>query len=246
MCEILVKAIDQTHKDPDKDRMGCYKKHMPHSVEEDSHVWGRQQSKDVWDIEVRSWPCVALESGDVQITSVVTDDATIPGHLVGTLFGTNGVINHQTRYRYEDYIVLDDSIEELWYDDSGLDIQPPILIDPLLGKSEYRSKKAFVYETTFLTFESKVDVGTDRIDLINDPLLWPAKFYIVKVPGVPPADMQKYCEEEHVGGELYRRREWHIDEGLLTPTQLSNITLSNELTLSNQKAADDIMSRISG
>jgi len=80
----------------------------------------------------------------------------------------------------------------------------------------------------------------------------PPKFYIVKIPGVSAKEMQKYCEPEYVTPqitpepELYRRREWHIDEGLLSPQQLSNIQLSNELTLNSQKAADDIMSRIGG
>ncbi len=37
MCEILVKAIDQTNKDPEKDRMGCYKQGYPVGVWEDGY-----------------------------------------------------------------------------------------------------------------------------------------------------------------------------------------------------------------
>lgn len=43
MCEIIVKAIDATHSDPDKDRRGCYKKGYPVAVYPDGTVWGNEE-----------------------------------------------------------------------------------------------------------------------------------------------------------------------------------------------------------
>jgi len=43
MAEILVKAIDATHNDPDKDRRGCYKRGMPVVVMNDGHEWGLEE-----------------------------------------------------------------------------------------------------------------------------------------------------------------------------------------------------------
>ena|SRR3972149_5972771 len=43
MAEILVKAIDATHPDPDKDRRGCYKRGMPVVVMDDGHEWGKEE-----------------------------------------------------------------------------------------------------------------------------------------------------------------------------------------------------------
>jgi hypothetical protein len=43
MCEILVKAIDHVHPDPDKDRRGAYKQGMPVVVMDDGHVWGAEE-----------------------------------------------------------------------------------------------------------------------------------------------------------------------------------------------------------
>lgn len=40
MAEILIKARDATHADPEKDRRGCYKRGMPVVVMPDGHVWG--------------------------------------------------------------------------------------------------------------------------------------------------------------------------------------------------------------
>lgn len=40
MAEILIKAVDATHSDPDKDRRGCYKQGMPVVVQPDGHQWG--------------------------------------------------------------------------------------------------------------------------------------------------------------------------------------------------------------
>ncbi len=42
-CEILVKAIDHTHIDPDKDRRGAYKRGDPVVVMEDGHEWGLKE-----------------------------------------------------------------------------------------------------------------------------------------------------------------------------------------------------------
>ncbi len=43
MAEILIKAIDATHPDPEKDRCGCYKMGDPVVVMPDGHVWGNEE-----------------------------------------------------------------------------------------------------------------------------------------------------------------------------------------------------------
>ncbi len=43
MAEILIKAVNATHADPDKDRRGCYKRGMPVVVMPDGHSWGAQE-----------------------------------------------------------------------------------------------------------------------------------------------------------------------------------------------------------
>lgn len=43
MAEILIKAVDATHSDLDKDRRGCYKRGMPVVVMPDSHEWGLEE-----------------------------------------------------------------------------------------------------------------------------------------------------------------------------------------------------------
>ena len=43
MAEMLVKAIDATHPNPDKDRRGCYKRGMPVVVMDDGHEWGKEE-----------------------------------------------------------------------------------------------------------------------------------------------------------------------------------------------------------
>jgi hypothetical protein len=40
MAEILIKAVDAVHSDPEKDRRGCYKRGMPVVVQPDGHQWG--------------------------------------------------------------------------------------------------------------------------------------------------------------------------------------------------------------
>ncbi len=45
MAEILLKAMDATHPDTEKDRRGCYKKGAPVVVMPDGHAWG---AKEVW------------------------------------------------------------------------------------------------------------------------------------------------------------------------------------------------------
>ncbi len=40
MAELLIKAIDATHADPDIDRRGCYKTGDVVVVREDGHEWG--------------------------------------------------------------------------------------------------------------------------------------------------------------------------------------------------------------
>lgn len=43
MCEILIRAINNTHADADKDRRGCYKRGMPVVSRPDGHSWGAKE-----------------------------------------------------------------------------------------------------------------------------------------------------------------------------------------------------------
>ncbi len=43
MAEILIKARDATHPDPEVDRQGCYKAGDVVVVREDGHVWGAKE-----------------------------------------------------------------------------------------------------------------------------------------------------------------------------------------------------------
>lgn len=43
MAEILVKAVNATHSDTDKDRSGCYKRGMPVIIMPDGHSWGGEE-----------------------------------------------------------------------------------------------------------------------------------------------------------------------------------------------------------
>lgn len=43
MAEMLMKAIDYTHPDPEIDRKGAYKKGMVVVVENDGHSWGNEE-----------------------------------------------------------------------------------------------------------------------------------------------------------------------------------------------------------
>lgn len=40
MAELLIKAVNATHSDPEQDRRGCYKRGMPVVVMPDGHQWG--------------------------------------------------------------------------------------------------------------------------------------------------------------------------------------------------------------
>jgi hypothetical protein len=43
VAEILIKAVDATHADPEKDRRGCYRRGMPVVVMPDGHAWGAEE-----------------------------------------------------------------------------------------------------------------------------------------------------------------------------------------------------------
>lgn len=43
MAEILIKAVDATHSDPEKDAVGCYKRGDMVVVAPDGHVWGKEE-----------------------------------------------------------------------------------------------------------------------------------------------------------------------------------------------------------
>jgi hypothetical protein len=43
MARLLVKAIDHTHPDPDKDKRGAYKRGDVVAVRDDDHVWGASE-----------------------------------------------------------------------------------------------------------------------------------------------------------------------------------------------------------
>lgn len=48
MAEILIKAVDATHADTEKNRRGCYKRGYPVVVMPDGHQWGREETKAAW------------------------------------------------------------------------------------------------------------------------------------------------------------------------------------------------------
>lgn len=59
MAELLVFLANNTHADANKDRRGCWKRGMLVVVQEDGHIWGRLESKQVWIAEgntAASWP----------------------------------------------------------------------------------------------------------------------------------------------------------------------------------------------
>lgn len=43
MAELLIKAVDATHADADKDRRGCYKRGDIVLIKPDGHEWGRKE-----------------------------------------------------------------------------------------------------------------------------------------------------------------------------------------------------------
>lgn len=43
MAELLIKLVDATHEDPEKDRRGCYKRGDVVVVQEDGHEWGAKE-----------------------------------------------------------------------------------------------------------------------------------------------------------------------------------------------------------
>lgn len=43
MAELLIKARDAEHADPEKDRRGCYKRGDVVIVQDDGHEWGRKE-----------------------------------------------------------------------------------------------------------------------------------------------------------------------------------------------------------
>lgn len=59
MAEILIMARNNTTADPERERIGCYKRGMPVAVRPDGHAWGLEESKQAWLAAGRSaasWP----------------------------------------------------------------------------------------------------------------------------------------------------------------------------------------------
>jgi len=76
MAEILVKAVDHNHPDPDTDRAGCYKAGMPVVVMEDGHHWGgRERLPDFWVLKL---PNVSVERVRQFIEPHEVDDGLDP------------------------------------------------------------------------------------------------------------------------------------------------------------------------
>jgi hypothetical protein len=61
MCEFLVKAIDATHKDPEKDRGGCYKRGDPICCLPDGSEWGKHDGPPL--AEIIKFPGMSVEEG---------------------------------------------------------------------------------------------------------------------------------------------------------------------------------------
>jgi len=75
MCEILVKATNATHPDPDIDRRGCYKRGYPVVVMPDGHPWGNEERLPLF--VVIKLPGVSVETAQKYIEP--WEDALTPG-----------------------------------------------------------------------------------------------------------------------------------------------------------------------
>ena len=63
MCEILVKAVDHVHPDPEKDRRGAYKQGMFVLAKPDGHSWGFEEGlPKFWKIKIPGVAVADIES----------------------------------------------------------------------------------------------------------------------------------------------------------------------------------------
>lgn len=76
MAEILIKARNATHPDPEVDRRGCYKRGDPVVVHEDGHVWGAKEGLP--NFVVVKIPGVAASKVRALMESQTEDDAGTP------------------------------------------------------------------------------------------------------------------------------------------------------------------------
>ena len=72
MSEILIKAVDATHADPEKDQRGCYKRGMPVVVMPDGHTWGSREGLPTF--VVLKLPGVSVEKVQQFISPEQVDD----------------------------------------------------------------------------------------------------------------------------------------------------------------------------
>lgn len=85
MAEILIRAKNNTHPDPEVDRRGCYKRGMPVVVMPDGHQWGLAERLP--DFVVIKLPLVPVESvlkylEPQRIQNGFEDDGTTPRYEV--------------------------------------------------------------------------------------------------------------------------------------------------------------------
>lgn len=76
MAEILIKARNATHPDPEIDRVGCYKRGDPVVVRDDGHVWGAKEGLP--NFVVVKIPGVAASRIEALIQAQTEDDAGSP------------------------------------------------------------------------------------------------------------------------------------------------------------------------
>jgi hypothetical protein len=218
MCRYRVFLKDKTHADPDKDRAGCWKRGMIPAVFDDSRVWGREESRDVWLNEARAIPCDAQAGLNTAVVQVKAGEVEVPGAMLNRLHGTQRCIQHMLTYIV---IVADVPYEvtaaggvELW---KVLIENTPV--EPLLPPGGYWEKG--IFQRAVLLFDAPFDADTDALLVKNDPARWHGLTATVDVPGVPAEQMRELMAEQTEDdsgnqrapefGEhrsAYRRRRW--------------------------------------
>lgn len=111
MAELLIFAQDNTHSDPEKDRSGCYKRGMVVAVFDGGHMWGREESKQVWIGEGQDpaqWPGkfaiiklpgVSADKARELLAEQMEDDAGTPTVQPGSLLQSDGPYPRRFRRR---------------------------------------------------------------------------------------------------------------------------------------------------
>lgn len=95
MAEILVKATDHTHPDPQKDRRGAYKRGYPVVVMPDGHKWGRKERLPLF--VVLRLPGVSVQKMRKYLEPTYTPEVDPDGIPIGNIYR-----RRQWQLRWED------------------------------------------------------------------------------------------------------------------------------------------------